>query len=123
MLLQRRDIPIVRRMAWLLATITDVVAAAVEYVKMARMDVSSRETVEYAAQGGQPDALFELGLSFCTGRDGIVDLIQAHKWFNIAALRGNDEAKRYRLEVARDMSKSEIVLAQKLAREWLSSVH
>jgi len=94
-----------------------------EYVKMARMDVSSRETVEFAAQGGQPDALFELGLSCSTGRDGTVDLIQAHKWFNIAAMRGNDDAKRYRLEVARDMSKSEIVQAQKLAREWLTSVH
>ena len=58
-----------------------------------------------------------------TGRDGTVDLIQAHKWFNIAAMRGNDDAKRYRLEVARDMSKSEIVQAQKLAREWLTSVH
>lgn len=90
---------------------------------MARMDVSSREIVEFAAQGGQPDALFELGLSFCTGRDGTVDLVQAHKWFNIAAIRGNDEAKRYRLEVARDMSKAEIVQAQKLAREWLTSVH
>ena len=99
-----------------------VMAARSEYVKMARMDVSSRE-MEYAAQGGQPDALFELGLSYCTGRDGTVDLVQAHKWFNISALRGNDDAKRYRLEVARDMSKSEIVQAQKLAREWLASVH
>jgi TPR repeat protein len=100
-----------------------VVAARLEYVKMARMDVSSRETVEYSAQGGQSDALFELGLSFCTGRDGAVDLVQAHKWFNIAAMRGNDDAKRYRLELARDMSKSEIIQAQKLAREWLASVH
>ncbi|HEY8194929.1 MAG TPA: sel1 repeat family protein [Hyphomicrobium sp.] len=90
---------------------------------MSRMDMSSREIVEYGAQGGQPDALFELGLSCCTGRDGAVDLVQAHKWFNIAAMRGNDEAKRYRLELARDMSKTEIVQAQKLAREWLSSVH
>ena len=90
---------------------------------MARMDVSSHETVEYAAQGGQPDALFELGLSYSTGREGKVDLIQAHKWFNIAALRGNCEAKVCRSEVARDMSKAEIVQAQKLAREWLASVH
>ena len=87
------------------------------------MDVSSRGTVEFAAQGGQPDALFELGLSCSTGRDGTVDLIQAHKWFNIAAMRGNDDAKRYRLEVARDMIKSEIVQAQKLARVWLTSDH
>jgi TPR repeat protein len=53
----------------------------------------------------------------------VVNLIEAHKWFNIAAMRGNDDAKRYRLELARDMSKAEILRAQKLAREWLSSVH
>jgi hypothetical protein len=87
------------------------------------MDVLSRQTSEYAAQGDQSDALFELGLSYSTGRDGTVDLIQAHKWFNIAAARGNDEAKRYRSEVASDMSKAEIIQAQKLAREWLASVH
>jgi len=87
------------------------------------MDMSSRESVEYAAQGGQHDALFELGLSYCTGRDGTIDLVEAHKWFNIAAMRGNDEAKRYRLELARDMTRAEITQAQRLAREWLSSVH
>jgi TPR repeat protein len=87
------------------------------------MDMSSREIVEYAAQGGHHDALFELGLSYCTGRDGRVDMVEAHKWFNIAAMRGNDDAKRYRLELARDMTRAEITQAQRLAREWLSSVH
>jgi TPR repeat protein len=90
---------------------------------MSRMDMSSREIVEYAAQGGHHDALFELGLSYCTGRDGRVDMVEAHKWFNIAAMRGNDDAKRYRLELARDMTRAEITQAQRLAREWLSSVH
>ncbi len=89
---------------------------------MARMDVLSRQ-FDYSAHGDQSDAFFELGLSFCTGRDGAVDLIQAHKWFNIAASRGNDEAKRYRSELASDMSKAEIIKAQRLAREWLVSVH
>jgi hypothetical protein len=90
---------------------------------MARIDVLSRQTVEYGAQGDQLDAFFELGLSYCTGRDGTMDLIEAHKWFNIAAIQGNDEAKRYRSEVAGDMSKDEIMRAQRLAREWLASVH
>ncbi|MBA2127170.1 sel1 repeat family protein [Hyphomicrobium methylovorum] len=87
------------------------------------MDMSAREVVEFAAQGGQHDALFEMGLSCCTGRDGSIDLVQAHKWFNISAMRGNDDAKRYRFEVAQDMSKAEIIRAQRLAREWLSTVH
>lgn len=90
---------------------------------MARVDVLFRQTSDYAAQGEQSDALFELGLSYCSGRDGAIDLVQAHKWFNIAAIRGNDDAKRYRSELAGDMSKAEIMRAQRLAREWLASVH
>ena len=87
------------------------------------MDVLSRQTADYAAQGDHSDALFELGMSFCTGRDGAIDLVEAHKWFNIAAMRGNDEAKRYRSELAADMSKADVTRAQRLAREWLASMH
>lgn len=90
---------------------------------MARMDFSSRDIIESAAQGGQPDALFELGLMYCTGRDVSLDLIEAHKWFNLAAMRGNEEAKHYRLELSREMSKMDVAKAQKLAREWMSSLH
>ena len=86
---------------------------------MARMDYSSRDLIDYAAQGGQPDALFELGLIYCTGRDVEINLVEAHKWFNLAAMRGNHEAKHYRLELSREMAKSDVARAQKLAREWL----
>ena len=72
------------------------------------------------AERGDVDALFELGVTYSTGRGGVsVDLIEAHKWFNLAALRGNEDAKTYRLELSREMSKKEIAAAQKSAREWL----
>ncbi|MBK9079469.1 MAG: sel1 repeat family protein [Hyphomicrobium sp.] len=87
------------------------------------MDFSSRDIIEYAAQGGQPDALFELGLIYCTGREGHVDLVEAHKWFNLAAVRGNEEAKRYRNELSSELSKADIARAQKMAREWMRSLH
>jgi TPR repeat protein len=87
---------------------------------MARFEVSHVETVEVAPAGGTPDALFELGLMHSAGRDVVLDLVMAHKWFNLAALRGNEEAKRYRMEIAREMSKAEIAEAQRQAREWLS---
>ena len=54
------------------------------------------------------------------GRDVTLDLVTAHKWFNLAALQGNEDAKRYRMEIAREMSKAEIADAQRRAREWLS---
>ncbi len=87
---------------------------------MARMVISS-EKVELAAQTGAPDALFELGMLYATGRDGTPDLVVAHKWFNLAALRGNREALLHRRELAQEMSVSEIAEAQKLAREWMST--
>lgn len=87
---------------------------------MARFEFTSLTSVECAAEGGAPDALFELGLMYCAGREVSVDFVSAHKWFNLAALRGNDDAKRYRTELAREMSRTEIARAQKLAREWIS---
>ena len=87
---------------------------------MARLETNSFETTDLAAAGGAPDALFELGLMYGAGRDVEIDLVSAHKWFNLAAMRGNDEAKRYRMEIAREMSKEEIAEAQRQAREWLS---
>ena len=51
------------------------------------------------------------------------DYVEAHKWFNLAALRGNEEAKRHRLEIAKEMSRDDISRAQKLAREWIATHH
>ncbi len=63
---------------------------------------------------------FELGVNYACGRKVGTDLIEAHKWFNIAALRGDVEAARRRQEVAAEMSAIEIASAQRRAREWLS---
>ncbi|MEM7570736.1 MAG: hypothetical protein AAF337_13165 [Pseudomonadota bacterium] len=75
------------------------------------------------AADGDPDALYDLGLLYATGRDGVItDYVEAHKWFNLAALSGVDEAKVEREELARDMSRVEIAEAQKQARAWLQSL-
>jgi uncharacterized protein len=87
---------------------------------MARMDIST-ETVELAAQTGMPDALFELGMLYATGRDVAADLVTAHKWFNLAAARGNPSALTHRIELAREMSVEQVAEAQRLAREWLQT--
>ena len=88
---------------------------------MARLDFSSLRDVERAAQCGAADALFELGKAYATGRNVASDLVAAHKWFNLAALRGNRRAREYRMELAREMSKAEILEAQRQAREWLAA--
>ena len=61
---------------------------------MARLEMTGYDVGESAAAGGTPDALFELGLMYCAGRDVEMNLISAHKWFNLAAMRGNQDARR-----------------------------
>ena len=69
------------------------------------------------------DVLFERGLYWASGRSGIVDLIAAHKWFNLAALKGRLDAIPMRREVAEMMSDVEIAAAQRDARAWMTSAH
>lgn len=74
------------------------------------------------AERGDVDALFELGVSYSTGRGGIfVDLIEAHKWFNLAALSGSIRGQECRAEIALEMTAREIAEAQRQARSWLTS--
>jgi uncharacterized protein len=87
--------------------------------KMARFESIAYIESEISPAGSSADALFELGLMYCAGRDVEMDFVAAHKWFNLAALRGNVEAKTYRMELSREMSKRQIAEAQRQAREWL----
>jgi uncharacterized protein len=66
------------------------------------------------------DAFFELGMMYATGRSVPTDFVTAHKWFNIAVLKGNREAIRLRREIAAEMSDDDIAAAQRAARDWLS---
>jgi TPR repeat protein len=70
---------------------------------------------------GEPEPnYFQMGVNYACGRTGVCDLVEAHKWFNIAALRGDVEAARRRQEIAAELSVVEIAAAQRRAREWLS---
>jgi TPR repeat protein len=74
------------------------------------------------AARGKVEALYDLGVTFSTGCGGVpVDLIEAHKWFNLAALSGDTRAQMCRAEIAIEMSAREIAEAQRQARAWLGS--
>jgi TPR repeat protein len=79
------------------------------------------ETAMPVEAGENPDALFDLGLLFASGRGAPVDLISAHKWFNLAAMKGRADAIAYRRELAEQMSADEIAAAQREARAWITS--
>ena len=88
---------------------------------MARLDFGFADVHEGAGASVGADAMFELGLMYSAGRDVDIDLITAHRWFNLAALRGNEAAKTYRMEIARDLSRADVAKAQRLARQWLAA--
>ena len=73
-----------------------------------------------AASNGDANALFDLGVAFSTGSHGITcDMIEAHKWFNLAAVSGHAEAAMCRADISEEMTAREIAEAQRRAREWL----
>jgi uncharacterized protein len=88
---------------------------------------NSMKSAQYLIEGsladaarGDPAAYFDLGIAFSTGSGGVdVDLVQAHKWFNLAALGGNREGQQCRADVSAEMSRDEIAEAQRQARAWL----
>ena len=87
---------------------------------MARFDMNIENAGTMAATG-TPEVLYELGLMYAAGRDGEEDLIAAHKWFNIAAFRGLACARARREEIAFEMTRAQVIKAQRAAREWLSN--
>jgi TPR repeat protein len=84
-------------------------------------DFLLRSRIADAARGNV-DALYELGVTYSTGRGGIaVDLIEAHKWFNLAALSGDTRSQMCRAEISVEMTAREIAEAQRQARAWLGA--
>ncbi len=74
------------------------------------------------AASGNADALYDLGMAYSTGSGGVeVDLIEAHKWFNLAALNGSEAAMMCRADISDDMTAREIAEAQRQARAWLQA--
>jgi TPR repeat protein len=67
-----------------------------------------------------PDNPFERGIHLSVGKGGQVDFIEAHKWFNIAAAHGDREAAQHRDELAREMTRQDVVAALRAAREWMT---
>lgn len=74
------------------------------------------------AARGDADALLDLGIAYSTGSGGVeVNLIEAHKWFNLAALNGSEEATMCRADISDEMTARQIAEAQLQARAWLQA--
>lgn len=89
---------------------------------MGHSEVMRRRLIEQRltdARRGSAEACYGLGVDYSVGRHGAdIDLIEAHKWFNLAAMSGDRRALADRAEVAAEMSAWEIAEAQRQARAW-----
>jgi TPR repeat protein len=84
---------------------------------MARYEILEADKAMLAEANA--DMFFELGMMYAIGRSVPTDFVSAHKWFNLAAVRGNKDAIRLRQEIAGQMSETDIAAAQRSARAWL----
>ena len=86
---------------------------------MARFEMHNSDM---ATMGGetQADVFCDMGLMYATGRGCPVDLVSAHKWLNIAAIKGSDRAAALRGDLAQTISKAELAAALRAAREWMT---
>jgi len=90
-------------------------------VVMARFEIANLETATMGQGPLSADAFYDLGIRYSVGNAVPADLVSAHKWFNIAAMKGSKEAVQQRQEIAATMSPSEIAAALRDARAWLTS--
>ncbi len=86
---------------------------------MAYADIRIEAPEAFVTKTASADELYRMGLIYSEGMDVAVDLVAAHKWFNLAAARGHREAKLCRQEMAEMMSQTEILKAQRAARDWM----
>ena len=86
---------------------------------MARFDM---QIASDAAMGGdnQAEVFCDMGLAYATGHGRPVDLVAAHKWLNIVAIKGCDRAVDLRADLAMTMSKPDLAAALRAAREWMT---
>jgi TPR repeat protein len=83
---------------------------------MALFEMAALESAAAGQGNSAGDIFFMLGIK-ASGE--MFDRVAAHKWFNLAAARGNRKAVEHRREIAAEMSPAEIAAAQRAAREWL----
>ena len=71
-----------------------------------------------AANAGDRRAMLALGRLYAQGLGAPQDYVEAHKWFNLAASRGEAVAVGERDALAAKMTPEHVMAAQALARSW-----
>jgi TPR repeat protein len=79
-----------------------------------RNDPSKVAPIRAAAERGEVDALYAMGLIYAEGRGVEIDLAQAHYWLSLAVAKGDRDAERLRGVVGSRMTDEEYEAAKRL---------
>ncbi|THD76789.1 hypothetical protein E7681_02820 [Thalassobius vesicularis] len=74
-----------------------------------------------AAEEGDTEAQFRLGMAYSTGAGLDQDVVQAHSWLNIAAAGGHSEAGKMRDAITDLMTPEQVAEAQAVARAFFAT--
>ena len=74
-----------------------------------------------AADHGVVAAQIVIGTMYADGRGVPQDYVRAHMWLNLAAARGNEDARELRDLICASMTGPQIAEAQRAAREWMDA--
>ncbi|MGF9692846.1 sel1 repeat family protein [Rhizobium sp. 0TCS1.26] len=86
---------------------------------MARFEMYNSDMATFGGEA-RAETFCDMGLMYATGRGCPVDLIAAHKWLNIAAIKGSDRAAELRADLSHSMTKMQLAEALRAAREWMT---
>ena len=90
---------------------------------MAYADIRIEAPETFLTKDASANDLYRVALMYSEGSDVAVDLVSAHKFFNIAATRGHRDAKICRQEMAEMMSQADVLKAQRAARDWMKKAN
>jgi uncharacterized protein len=90
---------------------------------MAYADIRIEAPETFLTKDATANDFYRVALMYSEGSEVAIDLISAHKFFNLAATRGHRDAKLCRQEMAEMMSQVEIQKAQRAARDWMKKAN
>ncbi|HSQ06487.1 MAG TPA: sel1 repeat family protein [Chromatiaceae bacterium] len=79
-----------------------------------RNDPSKVGVVRAAAERGEVDAQFTLGLIYAEGRGVEIDLALAHYWLSLAVAQGDRDASQLRNVVGSQMTEAEYEISKRM---------
>jgi hypothetical protein len=88
---------------------------------VAKDEAKAFELLLHAADGGVAAAQSRIGLSYATGEGAALDPIEACKWFELAALRGDKAAASNRDRARKSLSPAQQAEANRRVKAWTAA--